>query len=367
MPGLDVARGVAILMVLLDHGLASDQTIYQSYDTRSMLALDYVLRLGHMGVHLFFILSGFLITGILLDTRSEPHYFRDFYTRRALRILPAYLLLLAVLLLTHNITARYAAVCLLFLANMTGLFGTSNQYGALWSLGVEEQFYLTWPLTVRKLSLRHLTQLCIALIFLVPILRFALLYGPPSLHDIRFKTWAVADFFAAGALLAIASRIPQLRSNLQKLPIPLLFSGLLLITLQHFAPKSTSLTLINLHHAVYLEPWLIALTGFTLFTFLHPSIASHALSRPLLFLAKISYGLYLCHPLIFHLIDTRYPLHPASRFDLFPQLLLRFLIEVAIAILIATLSRYTFEEFFLRRKPKHASQPSRFEVETKIT
>ena len=159
MPDLDLARGIAILMVLLDHGFAADQTPYILHPSRFLLNLEYVARLGHMGVHLFFILSGFLITGILLDSRTQPDYFRNFYTHRVLRIAPAYLLMLVVLIATRSITARYIAVCLLCLCNMSSLLGATSEYPALWSLSVEEQFYLVWPLAVRRLSMRSLERI----------------------------------------------------------------------------------------------------------------------------------------------------------------------------------------------------------------
>jgi peptidoglycan/LPS O-acetylase OafA/YrhL len=353
LPGLDVVRGIAILMVLLDHGFAADQTPYLFHPSPFLLSFEYVARLGHLGVHLFFVLSGFLITGILLDTRVRPDYFRAFYTRRLLRIAPAYLLMLLVLLATHSITARYVAVCLLCLANMPSLLGATSEYPALWSLSVEEQFYLVWPLAVRKLSLRSLTILCTASLLLTPTLRFALLYGPAFVHDIRFKTWAVADFFAAGALLAIAARLPHLRPLLQKAVAPLLLSGVLLFVLQHISRQPINPVLFNLNQATYLEPWLLGFSGLVLLAFLYPDFSTSRAVQPLLFLAKISYGLYLIHPLLFDLVNARWPLQAPSTIGLFPQLLLRFLLEASIAIAIAALSRYTFEAFFLRLKPKH--------------
>ena len=355
MPGLDVARGIAILMVLLDHGFAADQTPYPANAPHALLTLEYVARLGHMGVHLFFILSGFLITGILLDSRSQPDYFRNFYTRRVLRIAPAYLLMVAVLFLTHSITARYLAVCLLCLCNMPSLLGASSEYSALWSLSVEEQFYFVWPFVIRRLSLRSFTLLCTALVLLTPVLRFVLLYGPPFLQDVRFKTWAVADFFAAGALLALAARLPHLRPRLHQAIAPLLILGAALFALQHLLPQPTTLTLINVRHATYLEPWLFGFSGLVLLAFLHPGIAAHLACRPLIFLAKISYGLYLCHPFLFTFVNAHWPLRASN---LCSQLLLRFLVEAALSIAIAALSRYTLEEYFLRRKPQHPRTPN---------
>lgn len=366
MPGLDVVRGVAILMVLVEHGLTTSPWIYQSYKSPAMLSLWTFERLGFLGVELFFVLSGFLITGILLDSRSTPDYFRNFYTRRALRIIPVYLLMLAVLRLTHSITWRYLAVCLLYFSNMSKLFGASSEYGPLWSLSVEEQFYLIWPLIVRKISRRNLFILCISLILLTPALRFALLYGPTLLHDTSFKTWDVGDFFAAGGLLAIAARSSRLRPVMHKAVAPLLLSGGLLCILQYIRPVPTGPISNSLFHATYLEPWLLLFSGLLLFSFLHPGISASFFSRPLIFLAKISYGLYLCHQFIFDRLGQHWPLRPNTHIGLFTQLLLHFLVGTALSVAIAALSRYTFEEFFLRLKPKHPRAPLLHSMAPKI-
>jgi peptidoglycan/LPS O-acetylase OafA/YrhL len=213
MPGLDVVRGTAILMVLFAHGLGENAPLFWGYPSRSVLFLHGVLLSGVYGVHIFFVLSGFLITGILLDSRHRPDYYKSFYLRRTLRILPAYLLLLVVLKSSHWISARFLIASLLYLSNMPRLFGATTDYGGLWSLSVEEQFYLTWPFLVRKLNRKALLWLCVSLVVLTPVLRLALLYAPPSIGDIYYKTWDVMDFFAVGALLAMAARSPRFRPS----------------------------------------------------------------------------------------------------------------------------------------------------------
>jgi len=142
LPALDGVRGFAVL------GVACSHLFPASPHSALEAVVHNAFAFGAAGVDLFFVLSGFLITGILLDSRAEPDYFRNFYTRRVLRIAPAYLLMVAVLFLTHAITARYLAVCLLCLCNMPGLLGASSEYSALWSLSVEEQFYFVWPVLV---------------------------------------------------------------------------------------------------------------------------------------------------------------------------------------------------------------------------
>jgi peptidoglycan/LPS O-acetylase OafA/YrhL len=358
MPGLDVVRGLAILVVMFDHGLAANPYNYIAYNSHFMLRLLGVFQMGRMGVHLFFILSGFLITGILLSTREDADYYKNFYLRRVLRILPAYLLMLAVMIATHSISWRYLAVCLLYLCNMNALLGASPEYGPFWSLSVEEQFYLLWPFAVRKLSLRNLTNVAIGLVLLTPCLRFLLVWiashrGLFFLQDVSNKPWALGDFFAAGALLCIASRSPDLRSLLQTLIWPLLIAGVVMISIYLLLPTPTSLPLINLMRAVELEPWLVFLSGVVLFSYLHPNIAQQFWAKPFIFLGKISYGLYLCHLFLFRKVDAHWDYGAPHSLGPFPRALIRFVVGATVSVGVATLSRYTFEEFFLRLKPKH--------------
>lgn len=174
VPELDGLRGVAIALVLIVHlsGLLNGAPgTFSAYVVRSCM-------LAWSGVDLFFVLSGFLIGGILLDAKSSDHYFRTFYIRRAFRILPLYTVLnLAPLLLVFasphlRDTAYFVLgrplpwyVTAFFGQNLviafTGVWG--NAYlAATWSLAVEEQFYLTLPFVVRKVSTRTLTTLSVA-------------------------------------------------------------------------------------------------------------------------------------------------------------------------------------------------------------
>jgi len=353
MPGLDVVRGLAILMVLVFHGFQPHERIFASLPPHAAAFLTSFVRLGHYGVHLFFVLSGFLITGILLDTRTDADYYRNFYMRRALRILPAYCILLAVLFAMHRITPVFLLVCLLYLCNMPGLLGVNPQYGPLWSLSVEEQFYLTWPFIVRRLSLRHLAICCALLILFVPVLRFVLLFGPHFLQDIGMKTWAVMDFFAAGGCIAIAIRSTRLRAKMRKAVVPLLAGGALSFILLCCIPIPAAPVFRRAVLAVTLEPWLFGFTGMVLFAYLHPAIASGLWARPLVFLANISYGLYLCHQLIFDLVEWHWPFHAIDALSPIPRALIVFFAEVAVSIAVAWASRNTVEAFFLKFKPKH--------------
>jgi peptidoglycan/LPS O-acetylase OafA/YrhL len=363
MPGLDVIRGIAILLVLLYHGYADHHMIFVLIGTRSAHILARLLSLCTMGVPLFFILSGFLISGILIDTRATSDYFSNFYLRRALRIIPAYVAMLAVLVLTRTITPRFLIACLLYLCNMTSLFGVRTQYGPLWSLSVEEQFYLIWPLVVRKLSIRHLAIVSVVLLFFTPLLRLGLLYGPVQLHDIYFKTWDVMDFFASGCCMALAARSPRFRPYMAKAILPCLVSGLVLFFLPGWF-HSTNPAVSKIYSALSPDSFLLFFSGLMLFAYVRPGIASLTIARPLVFLGNISYGLYLCHLFIFELIQGHWPAKLTGNLSMASAGLVQFAVQVTAAIAVATISRYTFEEFFLRMKPKHhAAAPSQMSLE----
>src|SRR5271165_1120765 len=150
MPELDTIRGLAILGVLLYHGLywARDLNPYPPWQ-RHILT---VMAAGQFGVNLFFVLSGFLITGILLDSRNRPDYYRRFYFRRALRILPAYYLTLFLLILFGLTSRGFLLTSLAYSSNLSPLLGIALSYPVLWSLAVEEHFYLLWPAAVRRIE-----------------------------------------------------------------------------------------------------------------------------------------------------------------------------------------------------------------------
>src|SRR5258708_484016 len=160
MPELDTLRGIAVSMVVLFHAFAFTYGLNGLSGVPKMLV--GMTMCGSTGVNLFFVLSGFLITGILLDTRSRTDYYKRFYLRRALRILPLYYAVLVLLLLVvraglvqRHVSWAFLGLSAVYLSNVTDLFGVPMQYGVLWSLAVEEHFYLLWPAAVRALSLRR--------------------------------------------------------------------------------------------------------------------------------------------------------------------------------------------------------------------
>jgi peptidoglycan/LPS O-acetylase OafA/YrhL len=208
LPRLDGLRGVAILAVVFRHfGLA-----YPSPTTADHVIAIF-FREGWCGVDLFFVLSGFLISGILIETRSASNYFTSFWARRALRIVPVYYTFLAAWFVVFPVVLPRLGVHLHlgtehqlpYWTWTANLFGEVPQLGHLWSLSVEEQFYLVWPFAVWCLSNRRLGVLCIALVVLCPSIRVLL----ATAHVRPLWLWqAVArmDGLALGALVALAVR-----------------------------------------------------------------------------------------------------------------------------------------------------------------
>jgi peptidoglycan/LPS O-acetylase OafA/YrhL len=355
MPGLDALRGVAILLVAFYHGFAFHRgdAGLPAIGQHFCALMEY----GRLGVHLFFVLSGFLISGILLDSRANGDYYRRFYFRRVLRILPAYLLMVAVLRITHSISWRFTLVSLLYLCNLSSLLHARPEYGSFWSLSVEEQFYLVWPTLIRRVSRRTLFVLSALIILASPWLRLALLHGPAFTSDIHFKTWAVGDFFAAGTLLALMVRSTRWGRRELWLAVGIaLAAGLLLCFLINLLPHNGLDAGSLPYQAWLLTPWVFLFSALLLAGFLAPVISAGP-GRLLVFFGNISYGLYLVHHFIFGVIDRHFGFflsHTGSRFQ---AIWLEFAVELSLSVAIAFVSRWTYEEYFLRLKSRRKKAP----------
>lgn len=350
MPELDSLRGIAILGVLFLHGF------YWPYSSlhlsRAGTLFLRVTQPGWLGVNLFFVLSGFLITGILLDSRNRPDYYRRFYGRRALRILPAYYLLLLLLGLLGQAGAAYLGLSFIYLANVTNLFGVANDYGPLWSLAVEEHYYILWPTLVRRLSLTRVAAVASAIFVGAPALR-ALAFHFGFTSGLASYTWFVCDGLAAGSLLAILLRAGIAREKITQVACLLIAISLCVgvIGAPYGILTRNSVLGAALQHTVIS----ILFAGMLLASFLlGTSRYQRWINRPILhFFGYISYGLYLIHLMVFRLYDTLArkvapSLLPSDHhFDL---IVMRFFVAGGAAIAIAYISRNTFEQRFLDMK-----------------
>jgi len=213
VPALDGLRGVAILLVLFFHFtnlgrlILVAQRVGGVQGALGILAWNAALS-GWAGVDLFFVLSGYLITGILLQEKGRPRFFRRFYARRAARILPLYYVFLAgyaVVLLVVGSTAKLGALVwpLLYATNIPlGLFGDGaipHEIQCLWSLAIEEQFYLVFPLIIVAVSRPWLRAICVLGVLVALAFRFAM---RPDFPLVAFLTPSRFDGLLVGAFLA---------------------------------------------------------------------------------------------------------------------------------------------------------------------
>jgi peptidoglycan/LPS O-acetylase OafA/YrhL len=155
-------------------------------------------------VDLFFVLSGFLITGILLDSAGKPRYWRNFYGRRVLRILPLYFAVVAVAAVFYREHGSYFLISSAFLANFAVLFGIAVPHGpgVFWSLAVEEHFYLLWPLVVRVAKTYRLLWVSAAIVIAMPAARGFWKANGGDHETMYVLSWFRFDGLALGAFLA---------------------------------------------------------------------------------------------------------------------------------------------------------------------
>jgi peptidoglycan/LPS O-acetylase OafA/YrhL len=373
-PALDGLRAFAILLVFAQHYFL---TFYKPY-----------LQWGWTGVDIFFVLSGFLITGILFDTRNDAHRFRVFYIRRSLRIFPLYYGIFAVvLLLTPVLHWAWSSVWVLwpiYLGNydrflnvhafflnhglIDNLFspvaGYAIYFGHFWSLCVEEQFYLVWPFVVFLLRDRvRLRNLCVAVVILMPFIR--LIVG----HFLSQELLDAGIFYRAtpfrvdalllGGLIALELRGPN-AERLRRLAAPIFISASITCLL------AWGFAVGVLHQSVSAgetTPW-IATFGFTLVDFIAAGALLLTLQpgnifyrvftiKPLRRLGQISYGFYVFHdiPHVFYDSLARTVLGSNTQHIHIPvAMLIAFICTTALSLL----SFRLFEAPFLRLKNRLA-------------
>jgi peptidoglycan/LPS O-acetylase OafA/YrhL len=237
LPALDGLRAIAFLLVVVFHSVELWENV------EFVGRFKYILLFGRalwFGVDLFFVLSGFLITRILLQARASPHYFKQFYLRRSFRIFPLYYLFLAALIVglylstqdLNQIRRGDRLSYWFYLQNFWLARSGWDDYRAinhLWSLAVEEQFYLVRPAVVWFAGARRLKHILFAMILGAVLLRVAmLLHGSPAIA-VYVSTLTRVDCLAAGALVALMAHEAAGRAWLGRNSRQLLGLGLLLL------------------------------------------------------------------------------------------------------------------------------------------
>src|SRR5579875_263937 len=337
VPELDGLRGCAALAVFVLHLFITVRDVPHQTVPAALRPVLQIADLGSYGVDVFFVLSGFLITSLLLLDRGDPFFFRNFYWKRVLRIQPVYMLhLLAAWFLLPG-SHGYVLLALIFLVNFDGLLHIPD-VGPAWTLSIEEQFYLLWPQVVRRVSIANIYRTAAGLIAfsLTARLGMALVAG----HLATRYTFYRLDGLGPGALLAC-----QWIDERSAPPGIVRLLGLL-----HTPPPLWAAAAYELWSALY--PWrsLPALTLFTTnflvyrlirYILLHPRARSTAWLRSavLIFFGNISYSLYMFHTVLFSLYD-RYVGHPSFHPKPF---FLRLLVVSAATLLICVLTRRLVE------------------------
>ncbi len=366
VPALDGVRGLAILLVLSLHLTTAN------FSTSSHVANFFSLlaRCGWMGVDLFFVLSGFLITRILFTTRTDAHYFRNFYIRRALRIFPAYyLVLVALALLTIPLHFNWRGTMpwyFVYLANTLPAgplpyVDVPTPYWRIdhfWSLQVEEQFYLVWPLLVFLLATKRRIVFCaIALSAVALGLR---LYFTSHAQVFTNPNWAYGftpcrmDSLLAGAALAILwfSRAQPWLSRLAW-PVLILTGGTLCVAgwLHHGLAPSHDPFVVTYGFSLLA----IAFAAFIAIVMKGGPVEQALRFAPLRSMGKYSYGIYIFHlPLVtLFLQPLRAWLFGRTHSHLV-AVILSALLTAALSFAIAWASYQAYEKRFLRLKRRFA-------------
>lgn len=368
IPALDGIRGLAILLVLVDHLFwGNNRTGSRLFDL-----LMEVRGSTYCGVNLFFALSGFLITGILIKTLNVPHYFKIFYSRRALRIFPLYYgVLILLLLLTKPLHMAWSGWQYYFLTYTSNLalwrthiplvlpYFNINHF---WSLQVEEQFYLVWPLIVYRVrkpeKLVRISLIGCAVIFCIRVFLVAMESNPhfSNIYLPYSPTFSCADniLFGCGlsALLLTSKRESILRFA------PRVFATLAAVLVLIFFVNHGLDWQAGPGHPLHR---FIPTVGFSLFGITSAALISTALqpgltqtifrSGFLRFFGRYSYGIY-----VFHYSITGILQGPLRSFfnDHFHSKALSVLLQAGVAgvasVLVAVLSYHLYEKHFLHLK-----------------
>jgi peptidoglycan/LPS O-acetylase OafA/YrhL len=365
LPALDGIRGIAILAVLLFHFLTPENR-----DGLANAAVSWIFSYGALGVDLFFVLSGFLITGILYDSQRDEHYFRNFYMRRLLRIFPLYYGVLLIIffalplvpglrgseiagLREHQTWAWLYAVNI-YLAIHDGWVLSYIEH--FWSLAVEEQFYLIWPMAVWLLAARPKVFLTFSLVIAAAsfVGRIAASLAGAGPVVLEVLTPFQLDALSIGGFLAVYLRQPNGEAGTRRLVLPLTAAGLGLLLIQfasrHFAMQSNALESLR-SGAFHLLLAALLIKG--LLGGQTTRLSRLLLSRPLAFLGKYSYGIYVYHHFFsYYFISHHTDLTVAARLgcSTMTALALQAGAGISASLLVSWLSYEYFEKHFLRLK-----------------
>ena len=368
--GLDGLRAVAIIWVMFGHVSPS-----LNWESTTFYHKAYVLfsNSNWVGVQLFFVLSGYLITKILIEGRGTDHQLKNFFIRRSLRIFPVYYFTLAVVFILVPIISETPTWLESVTDNQIWFWTYLNNWARpffpfgglthLWSLAIEEQFYLFWPFVVIFLSNRRVVDVCLFMIISAPLIRFALYYNPEffnltveqgarATYNFTFARW---DALALGALLAVIMTQKDCREMLAKIAKPSLIIVTFVIAFQVYINHNFT----SVDAGIGLLNQTTASLAFVLILYFVVSNNAVFLTRILEVswfkkIGKYSYAMYIFHlPLMMLWLELARPdLSGYSALALIPVIVAYNIAFIAINFCIAAISWHLLEYPFLKLKHK---------------
>jgi peptidoglycan/LPS O-acetylase OafA/YrhL len=377
IPSLDGVRGTAILLVLFCHLFSSNLNT----GSRFFNFLNALRESSYIGVNLFFVLSGFLISGVLFDTLNQPHFFKTFYARRALRIFPLYYgFLILLLLLTSPLHLDWSGLQYFYLSYTANFaFGKAEtldlhpfNINHFWSLHVEEQFYLVWPILVFRIRrIPTLIRLCLITCAASLVFRIVAVVLRPHYQALHLPYWTPfsTTFSCVDNLLFGCSLCAVLRTPFRQ--------RILVLAPRVFLICSSTLVLVGCFYRglLWQHTFFIPTFGFTLVALAFTALIAMALSpgsqterfftnRILRFFGKYSYGIYVFHYSIHEILTrpTRLYIDNHLHSKVF-AIVGGAAVVMAATIPLAVLSYHLYEAPFLRLKRyfsynQQASAPS---------
>lgn len=358
VPGLDGLRAIAILSVMFYH--------------------FEVFSAGWIGVQLFFVLSGYLITKGLAAEKNKVDqfgsYIKIFYLKRILRIFPLYFLYVACFLafcyISHNAaTANGAAIPLItYTVNIYGLMPhTVNMdgFGYVWSLSAEEQFYLIWPFIVFFSSEALLRRILYAIMFLAPLWRLGMLWFVIN-HGVQansagtmvyITTLSQFDAFAIGAFIVYVTDVKNRSTPLLR---KMVFAGIAIFLLigqvnlyftngtllKDMTTLGYRVTMLNNYQYVWGYSVINLFAGFIIFIIVkYQNVIPILTNRVLVYIGRISYGMYIFHVPVLLALDR-------LKHKGLPLNMVRLVLFFSITVALAHLSFHYFESYFLKKKKK---------------
>jgi len=357
-PELDGLRFYAFLGVFVCHTLPFEASFYHGLHLPMPWLWGATVKAGAAGVDLFFALSAFLITSLLLREREETGdiSLKHFYLRRILRIWPLYFLVIGLgLVLSHTMANQhlqwyYVAGYLLFAGNWVhAVFGRPESIAfPLWTVSIEEQFYLIWPLLVKRLERRGLIAAGVVIFVLATVCRIGFVLAGVSGGYIYYGSTARCDSIALGILIALfADRLPELTRTARFL----LVSGGLVGWIAASAWLTDQPGAISMREVP--GRLIIALAAGSMLYGCVYSRSKFLTGAWVVQLGKVSYGLYLLH--LTGLLLAKSVVHPISG----TALLATKAVGFVLTLLLAFASYRWVESPFLRMKDRFARVLSR--------